>query len=501
MNRFPHGLLILICILAAVLRLYALDRMALWGDEACMVYLCAESPGDIVKALASEDRPDVDVAPPLYFLLLHAWMKLIGNSVTAFRGFSALFGVLTVLLTAQLGSILFDQKTGLLAAFLTAIHPFQIWYSQEGRMYSLAAFLATATLASIAYTLKKPERLIGWVMLALSGISLLYTQYYGALLLAAIVVFALFEFRKTGRYHASVSNRYRLGGVLAFWTLAFLPWLPVLFTDYRHAGASGGFPLNFHWFMTPAFLLTKFAVFGLENYIRNNFWLYPIPLLIVFLLIIKALKQWVLPEVRLLTLSILLPFGLVYILSLVGMRVYKSHPFIIFHSAFLVLVAYGFQRLSSCLRLIMGILLIAALCSVNMTLVLAGNYQKPRVHDVVDWILEQNGETVAVVPAFIPNPMPIVGDLLAFKYYNDDRLNVDYLVGDTAQDMVNAIVEHADGQDTVYVVFQQNVHVLPFVDEILKNLDGIWALKQRKEFVSLNRDFSMAVVKYETHRL
>ncbi len=501
MNRLPRGLLIIICILAAILRLYALDRMALWGDEACMVYLCAESPCDIIRALASEDRPDVDVAPPLYFLLLHAWMKLLGNSVNAFRGFSALFGVLTVLLTAILGNNLFDRKTGLFAAFITAIHPFQIWYSQEGRMYSLAAFLATATLASIAYTLKKPERLIGWIMLAISGILLLYTQYYGALLLAAITVFALFEFKKTGRYHGLASNRYSLSGVVAFWTLAFLPWLPVLFTDYRHAGASGGFPLNFHWFLTPAFLFTKFAVFGLENYIRNTLWLYPIPLLIVIWVIIKALKQWVLPEVRLLVLSIILPFGLVYMLSLVGMRVYKSHPFIIFHSAFLVLLAFGFQRLPSRLRLVMSVLLIAALCTVNMTLVLAGNYQKPRVHDIVDWILEQDGKTVAVIPAFIPNPMPIVGDLLAFKYYNADRLNVEYLVGDTAQDMVNAIIEHAGEQDTVYVVFQQNMHVLPYVDEILNTLDGIWTQKQRKEFVSLNRDFSMAVVQYETQRL
>lgn len=501
MSRSPGRIFIFILVFAAFVRLYALERMALWGDEACMIYLCAESPGSIIQALASEDRPDVDVAPPLYFLMLHAWMNLFGNSVAAFRGFSVLFGVLTVISAGKLGSILFDRKTGLVSAFLTAVHPFQIWYSQEGRMYSLATFLAGTAILSFAYTLKKPERFTGWLALAVSGILLIYTQYYGALLLAAIMVCATLEMTKSAAYRATAHRS--LIGVIVFWVAAYSPWLPVLLTDYRHAGASGGFPLMFHWFLTPIFLFTKFVLFGVENYIRDTMWLYPVPLIAACVILFKSLKQWHCPGVRLLTLSIAIPFGIVYSLSILGLRVYKSHPFIMFHPAFLVLLAYGFMQLPPIGRRITGVLFTSALFYVTATLVLAGDYQKPRVHDASEWIMTHSGAdaAVAVIPAFIPNPMPIVGDLLAFRYYSDNRMKVLYLVGETSEDLVKAIVTHAENRETIFVVFQRNIHVQPYVDEVLQTLNRIWTPIHQVDFPSRSRDFSMAVVQYETQRL
>jgi 4-amino-4-deoxy-L-arabinose transferase-like glycosyltransferase len=501
MSRSPGKIFIIILALAAFLRLYALDRMALWGDEACMIYLCAKSPEAIVKALASEDRPDVDVAPPLYFLMLHAWMNLFGNSVAAFRGFSVLFGILTVISAGKLGSILFDRKTGLAAAFLTAIHPFQIWYSQEGRMYSLATFLSVTTILSFAYTLKKPERFTGWFALAVSGVLLIYTQYYGALLLLTIVVYATLELTKSAAYRAKALRR--IIGVILFWVAAYCPWLPVLLTDYRHAGASGGFPLMFHWLLTPIFLFAKFVLYGVENYVRDTMWLYPIPLIAACVLLYKSLKQWHRPGVRLLVFSFGIPFGIVYGLSIFGMRVYKSHPFIMFHPAFLVLLAYGFTLLPPICRRITGVLFTGALFYVTATLVLAGDYQKPRVHDIAEWIVTRSGPdaAVAVIPAFIPNPMPIVGDLLAFRYHSGDRMNAVYLVGETSEDLVKAIVTHAENQDTIYVVFQQNIHVQPYVDKVLQALNRIWTPVQQVDFRSRSRDFSMAVIQYETQRL
>ena len=97
-----------------------------------------------------------------------------------------------------------------------------------------------------------------------------------------------------------------------------------------------------------------------------------------------------------------------------GLRVYKSHPFIIYHPALLVLLAWGLVRMKPWLAKLSTAVLIAAQLYVLVTLVSGGDYVKPRSADTADWIETSGGieARVAVIPAFIPNPMPIVGDWL-----------------------------------------------------------------------------------------
>ncbi len=501
MNKGNNRYLLIIILLATVLRLYGLGRMALWGDEACMVYLCMESPGQIVSALASADRPDVDVAPPVYFILLHAWMTLLGNSVYAFRGFSVVFGILTVWAVYGLGSRLFNPKVGLLSALLAAVHPFQVWYSQEGRMYSLAAFLSALSMYLLAGALQTPLKRSRWALFAICGLTLLYTQYYGALLLTALVIYAGLHILKMTAHKKTAA--ISMSSVVVFWTIGFLPWLPVLLTDYRHASAPGGFPLMFHWLMTPAWVFVKNILFGLEMYVRNNIWLYPLPLVIGAIYLVKALKSWKTPGVKMLVMAFAIPFGIIYGLSLVGLRLYKSHPFILFHPAIIVLLAYGFTQMTPKFRRISGSIFLMAQIFVLLTLVLGGEYQKPRVHDIADRIEQTGGldAYVAVIPAFIPNPMPIVGDLLAFRYHTKGRFNTVYLYGDTAEELADKTMDHIAKQETFYLVYQDNVHVRPYVDQVMETLNKKWQITDVEEFSSKNRDFSMTLVVYETNPL
>lgn len=493
--------LISIIVIAMVLRISRLDRMALWGDEACMVFLCGETPADIVKALASSDRPDVDVAPPLYFLLLHFWLKLFGSSIVAFRSFSVLFGVLIIYAVLRLGESLFDRKTALLAALFTALHPFQIWYSQEGRMYSLATFLGVCSLWGFARAFRNPEKWQAWIPLALAGIALIYTQYYGMILLGSMMLYAVFRIaRHPGNRRIAAAC---LIGVLFAWLAAFGPWIPVLLRDYLHAGAPGGFPLMFDGLKTPVFLFAKYVLFGLENYVRDHLWLYPLPLFASLVACIAAFKRPREEPVHLLVTAFLLPFAIIYLLSLAGMRVYKSHPFIIFHPAFIVLIAHGCLRLRSIHRNIVIAVIGAAQVFVLGTLVLGGDYVKPRIDDVVKWIDSRavDDSAVSVVPAFVPNPLPIVGDLLAFRYHSDDRFDTQYLTGSTPDDLLHSIDRHGIGRSSFFLVYQDNFQIEAVVEKVLQGLEGRWKILERAEFPSRNRGFSMVVIRYGSRSL
>ena len=501
-NRQAWWLAILVIFIIALgTRIVGLTRMALWGDEACMVYLCQESPQDIIAALTSQDRPDVDVAPPVYFILLNQWFRAFGTSVAVFRGFSLLWGVGAVLLAVWLARILFDRRTALIAGLITALNPFQVWYSQEGRMYTLAAFLAALATVFLIKTIQFPGLKRYWLGFSATALSLVYTQYYGFLFACAAITYLV--------WHAIIHDQTRrkqllLGSALTvfFWILAYLPWFPVLILDYTHAGKTGGFPSFFHPIISPAFLLVKLTVYGNEMFIRNQPGIYVILVPIVLtgcFVAARQLKNW---RVQVLSALVLLPFSVVYAGSLAGMRIYKSHPFIIFQIPLLVLLAYGLRRIRPALQYALISLFLAGNLWVLGTVVNAGDYVKPRMKDAVHWISEryESGDTVAVVPAFIPNPMPIVGDLLTFRYHSNSEFdpNVIYLVGDTAADLYALIQTGKSFGNHLFLVQQDNPQIQDQLTDLHHRLAGDYSVKESVTLKSSLRGFSLSVYHLKT---
>jgi uncharacterized membrane protein len=87
---------------------------------------------------------------PLYLVLLRLWADVFGDSVTAVRSLSALFGVLSLAAIYWLALELFGSPpSAWLAVTLMSVSPFHIAYSQEARTYAfwtLAVIVATAAL-------------------------------------------------------------------------------------------------------------------------------------------------------------------------------------------------------------------------------------------------------------------------------------------------------------------------------------------------------------------
>src|SRR5512142_286309 len=103
-------------------------ELRMWGDEAYSVYSAHRS----LAAITFEGAEN-DPHPPLYYYLLHFYMPLAGASELALRLFSVFPGVATIALIYLTGKRLFGVHTGLLAAVLAVIAPFDVYYSQEIR--------------------------------------------------------------------------------------------------------------------------------------------------------------------------------------------------------------------------------------------------------------------------------------------------------------------------------------------------------------------------------
>src|SRR5215213_2341166 len=112
-----HGLVALLFIVALALRLYAIERQSLWGDEGSSISLASRSLAQIVRDTAN------DAHPPLYFWVLHFWIRMFGTSVFAVRSLSALCGALMVSITYILGRRWFGHPAAVVAAMAALLSP------------------------------------------------------------------------------------------------------------------------------------------------------------------------------------------------------------------------------------------------------------------------------------------------------------------------------------------------------------------------------------------
>ncbi len=228
-NQKSKILLILILALAAFLRFYLLDGQSFWNDEGNSARIAERSLPLITAAAAG------DIHPPLYYYLLHFWRGVFGSSEFALRSLSAVLGVLLVGLTFAIGRKAFGRDVGLMAAFVAALNPFQIYYSQEARMYMLLAVIgaaATFFLLRLWGDWSIRERGSGrgrWplivdlgslIMLYAAG---LYTHYaFPFVIITHFLIVLAWTLVTRARWRHLVSWI----GLVAAAGVLFLPWLP-----------------------------------------------------------------------------------------------------------------------------------------------------------------------------------------------------------------------------------------------------------------------------------
>jgi len=130
-----------ITVIAGLVRFYNIGARSIWLDEGITVNLAWDNIKNIIL-----DRASTGIHPPLYFILTHFWIRIFGDSEVALRSFSAIFSVLSIPLIYKIASRIFDLPTAIIASLLFALSPFQIYYSQEARMYPLITFLFLLSL-------------------------------------------------------------------------------------------------------------------------------------------------------------------------------------------------------------------------------------------------------------------------------------------------------------------------------------------------------------------
>ena len=168
---------------------------------------------------------------PLYFVALNVWQSLAGYDLFTARLLSVYFALLAIALAYRLGGVTGDRQVACAAAIALSLYAFFAHYAHVARMYTLLPLLTGWLLWAYWRALNAAGAggVWRWLSLCLASAGILYTHYFGSLLIAAIAVYHLIFARKDWRW-------LWIALALALACAAFLPWLPVALRGFERSG-------------------------------------------------------------------------------------------------------------------------------------------------------------------------------------------------------------------------------------------------------------------------
>ena len=246
-------ILLLIIILAAILRLYALDKFpaGLNADEAAIGYnaysLLETGKDEHGASWPLVFRSFDDYKPPLYFYLVLPFVKVMGLNVWAVRLPSAILGIASVYLTYLLTNLLFKHQRfrtssglqgankrlkdsseplslGHLVSLLLALSPWHLHFSRGGWEANSATFFVLLGIWAFFKSLKNSKY---FFLSSLSLVASLYA-YHSMRVVVPLLVFSLIVIYWSPLTNPVTRSRHQFGKhlVVAF-ILAFIFIFPL----------------------------------------------------------------------------------------------------------------------------------------------------------------------------------------------------------------------------------------------------------------------------------
>ena len=222
----------------ALLLFCNLDLLPAWGDEV-FTFRTVAHPIREIAAIVQRD-----IHPPLYYVLLHWWVKLPlpWTGLAAMRSFSAVAALACTVLLDCFWLRHWRPAHRWPALALFAFSPCLMLYGRMARSYTLQTALALAAVSLLWRWMSEPRRLLARAAPALAAVTLLlYTHYLPA---ATEKPTRMAAVRRLGPARAAA---FYAAAAAAYW-----PWLLTLAGALRSWAKAGGFQSHYSLAANPA---------------------------------------------------------------------------------------------------------------------------------------------------------------------------------------------------------------------------------------------------------
>ena len=475
-----------IVLIGAFLRVYQLSAQSIWLDEAFSVRISQLPVLQMVLATAG------DVHPPFYYFLLHYWIMVFGTSESAVRLLSVLFGVLSIPMIYIVGRQLFNKEAGLVAALILALSSFNIYYSQEARMYSLMVLLALLSM-HFFWRFLQQSSLVSSVGYVLSTAFLVYTHDYGWFVVIAenIFVATLLLLSKHRTY--KLRHWVALQAIVA---ALYVPWIVVLKSQFLARQANGTWLApptlttiidTFYTYSSTEVLLALFlglsvlSLFAFQRVRGAMDWKAPLKVLESYVWEVSLQDPAPLYFLAVLLLAVnLIPFTI----SHFSAPIYLDKYAIVGSVALYLLVAKGISNISHKYTKLAVIGLIVILFVPNLQ-VYYTTTQKSLAREAAGliYVNAKNGDVILVTPEYQDQ---------VISYYNTRTdlaikvLGLPLLSGNNTQAETDILQSDLSGYDRVWFVATQLPGSQPTEDFTLSFLNKSYAESYAQSFAIAN---------------
>lgn len=220
---------------------YQVTRPELWRDELSSWTYASRPVPDLLRIIRHSDATQLG-----YYLLLHVWMTVFGDSVLSLRMPSVLAMSGAAACVALVGRRLAGDRAGLLAGLVFALVPSVSRFAQEVRFYAFEVLIAMLATLLLLRAFEQP-RLRRWAAYAASIAVLGYVDLVALCLIAGHGAEAALRWRRSRDIRQ-----------LGFWpaaAAACAACLPVALAGFGQAG------LQLAWLARPGLSLAAFSFF------------------------------------------------------------------------------------------------------------------------------------------------------------------------------------------------------------------------------------------------
>jgi uncharacterized membrane protein len=270
------GVIVLVTFL---LRIWRIDSLSLWRDEAFTVLLAQKDISKFAQ-IGLQDTSSFLLNTFLFF-----WTRLFGSSEFSVRFPSLLFSIGTFGFLYSIVKRNYKKIDQLLILALFSVNMISILYAQEARVYSLLMFLILGSYYFLTNLLKKADTKSIVFFIIFTSLAF-YAHYLSAFFIAAEVIYVfirlLNEYKGEKIIEIIRTPKVKMLMYSFFGTLVIIaPWIIMLFIQMKKV--ESGFWVTFDAWDTLNETLTGFAT-GIRLFTQKPFSLFDAVLNITSLL-------------------------------------------------------------------------------------------------------------------------------------------------------------------------------------------------------------------------
>jgi 4-amino-4-deoxy-L-arabinose transferase-like glycosyltransferase len=117
--------------------------------------------------------------PPLYVWLTALSFEIFGVGEFAARFFSAVFGAMTIVVAYKIGTLLRNERTGLIAALLYGLAPVVLFYSRQGQFDATLVFFLSLSVYLLLLAIKRESSWFAFLAGLSTGAALMTKLFVG----------------------------------------------------------------------------------------------------------------------------------------------------------------------------------------------------------------------------------------------------------------------------------------------------------------------------------